>query len=165
MTAPIRLASLIVIAAPILAFSCVEAVVEQPTYEVGEPGVLIIRNPSRLPMAIGGCNPASYQERLPGRWIPDGFIRPACVFSTDLDGNHELVNYELIPPRGSIKIDFPTDWLRSRPGVMRVLQRVSVACEFPRDSDESVICHGVEEITTDPVVIFEPGSTDTVGRS
>jgi hypothetical protein len=149
----------------LFAFSCVDAEVERPTYEVGEAGVLVIRNPSRLPMAIGRCDPASYQERLPGRWVPDPFPRPPCVSGTGSDANHTLLLYELIPPKGSTRIEFPTNWLRSKPGVMRVLQQVSVACEFPRKPDAPLMCNGVERITTDPVVVFEPGTTDTVERS
>ena len=61
--------------------SCVVGKVERPTYELGETGMLIVRNPSRFPMAIGGCNPTFYQERMPGRWVPDPLLRPACVFA------------------------------------------------------------------------------------
>jgi hypothetical protein len=146
----------------LLAFSCVDAETERPTYEVGEPGVLVIRNPSRLPMAIGLCDFASYQERLPGRWVPIPFPRPPCVSGTGSEGKHTLFLYELIPPKGSTRIEFPTALLQSTPGVMRVLQGVSVACEFPHEPGEPLMCNGVERITTDPVVVFEPGTTDIV---
>ena len=165
MTPFLRFVTLSLAASVVLAFSCVEAEVERPTYEVGEAGVLIIHNPSKLPMAIGGCNPVFYQERLPGRWVPDSFIRPACVFFTDLNGKHTLANFKLIPPKASTRILFPTNWLQSEPGIMRILQRVSVACEKPGDPDSPLTCNGVEVITTDPVVILEPGTTETLGRS
>ena len=161
---PATVSMIALIGVATLAFSCVEAKVERPSYEVGEQGVLIIRNPSRFPMAVGGCNPSSYQERLPGRWVPDSLLRPACAFVTEPNGRHSLSQYELIQPRGSIRIAFPTDWLRATPGIMRVLQRVSVGCEFPLNAGDPIICHGVEQITTDPVVIFEPGTTEVVGR-
>ncbi len=160
-----RLAALSLIVLALTAFSCVDFEVEHPTYEIGETGVLIIRNPSRLPMAIGGCNPTSYQERLPGRWVPDPFLRLACAFFTDLDGNHTLYGYDLIPPKSSTEIEFPTDWLQSKPGMMRVLQRVSTACDYPSEPGEPIKCRRFETITTDPVVIFESGTTDTVERS
>lgn len=164
MTPFFRCVTLSLIASLLLAFSCVEAEVERPTYEVGEPGVLVIRNPGRLPMAIGGCNPTFYQERLPGRWVFDPFLRLSCAFFTDLEGKHTLSGYELILPKSSIRLEFPTDWLQSQPGIMRILQRVSVACEFPRHPDEPITCSGVEIITTDPVVIFEPGTSETIGQ-
>ena len=148
----------------LLLLSCVEAEVAEPTYEVGQPGTLIIRNGGALHMAVGGCNPVFYQERLPGRWVLDGFIRPACAFFTSIDGTHTLYRYTLIPPHGSIEVQFPTDWLASTPGIMRVSHRVSTLCEPPAEEGAPLTCRGVEGVTTDPIVIFEPGTTETIDR-
>jgi hypothetical protein len=151
----------------LMANRCAQFEVADPSYEIGEAGVLIIRNPSPLPMAIGGCNPVFYEERLPGRWVGDGFLRLACAFFTSLDGEHELQAPRIIPPHGEIEVGFPTDWLSSSPGIMRVRQRVSLGCtptnSNPRWPDE-VTCRRVEVIVTDPIVVFEPGTTETVGR-
>ena len=141
-----------------------ESEVERPIYEMGETGVLVVRNRSRLPMAIGGCNPTSYQERLPGRWVPDPFIRPACVFTASPDGRHTLEHYQLIRPGGSVIIPIPTDWVGETPAIIRVIQRVSVACERRKRSTRPLNCRGFETITTDPVVVVEPGTTEVIGR-
>ena len=162
MTRLLRLGALTLAVLPLLAFSCAEVSVESPTYEIGEIGLLRIRNPSNFPMAVGGCT--LFQERLPGRWVTDRISSPACLFAPASDGEHILAEYELIPPKQSLKIEFPTDWLESEPGVMRIIQRVSVGCDFPKDLGDPITCRRVDEIETDPVVVMKPGTSDTVSR-
>ena len=146
----------------VILLSCVEARVEQPTYEFGETGTLIVHNPSRFPMAIGGCNPSYYQERLPGRWVSDPLIRPACVFHSEPGGRHTLTNYQLIRPKQSLDVAFSTAWVAATPAIIRVLQRVSTGCEAVATPGEPLTCHAVEVITTDPVIVFEQGTSDVV---
>lgn len=156
---------LFVVLLPMLMGSnCARSEVAAPSYEVGEPGVLIIRNPSPLSMAIGGCNPVFYEERLPGRWVLDGFIRPTCAFGTDEDGRHDIQRPLIIPPHGEVEVTFPTDWLISSPGIMRVYQRVSVGCRPTPGLHDPVTCRGIQTIVTDPIVIFEAGTTDVRER-
>lgn len=156
---------LLLVSPALLATTCAEVKVDRPSFEVGESGSMTIENPTPYLMAIGGCNPVFYQQRLPGRWVPDPFIRPACVFSTDPDGGHTLRSPLLIPPHGKVTLGFPTDWLSSTPGIMRVLQRVSVGCRPLDPSTNTVRCRAAEQLVTPPIVIFEPGTTDTVARS
>lgn len=146
----------------LLALGCAKVKVEQTTYELGETGVLIVVNPSPLPMALGSCRPSFYQERLPGRWVPNG--QPPCSLVVAPNAEHVLNEYVLIPPGGSVEVDFPTNWVRSTPAIVRIVQRVSTACEPPETPGEPLKCHRAEELTTDPIIIFEPGTTNTIGR-
>lgn len=143
--------------------TCSRSEFASPTYELGEPGVLIIRNPSTHGMAIGGCNPSFYQERLPGRWVPDPLARPACVFFIREGEPHILPATGFIPPGGSIEVSFPTGWLSQVPGIMRVLHRVSLGCRAAPQFPANVACSAVEQLVTEPLVVFEPGTTDGVG--
>ena len=158
------LVGLLVVLPLLMGSHCAESEVAAPSYEVGEPGVLIVRNPSPQTMAIGGCNPVFYEERLPGRWVPDGFIRPACAFGTREDGQHEIWYPLLIPPHGEVEVQFPTGWLLSTPGIMRVLHRVSVNRAQHADRTDVVTCGGVDSIVTDPIVIFEAATTTNRDR-
>ncbi len=146
----------------LLALGCAKVKVERPTYELGETGILTVANPSILPMALGGCRPSFYQERLPGRWVPTGEL-PCSLYSVP-NSEHVLNEYVVIPPGGSVEVEFPTDWVQSTPAIIRIVQHVSTACEPPKTPGEPLTCHRAEELTTDPVVILEPGTTDTIGR-
>jgi hypothetical protein len=142
-----------------------EAEPEQHIYDLGETGFLVIRNVSDENVAVGGCNPSFYEERFSGRWVPDPLFRPACAFYTNLDGSHELGGrYELIPPRASIRVPFPTWWVSETPGVIRVRHRLSVGCEVPTESGAPLYCSGVTGLVSDPILIVEPGTGETVGR-
>jgi hypothetical protein len=139
--------------------------VGSPTYEFGESGIVTIHNPTDQYMAHGGCNPNYYLERLPGRWVPDPLIRLACAFWTDENGRHELqYRYTLIPPGGSLDIGFPTDWVASLPAIIRVLIRISKGCTLPAIESDPIVCEGVDVIKTDPIVVFEPGTSEVYGR-
>lgn len=145
-----------------LALGCARLEAEEPTYELGEMGVLVVVNPSPLPMALGHCRPSFYQERLPGRWVPTG--PQPCGLYTSPNREHVLDQYVIIPAGGSVEVRFPTDWVQSTPAIIRIVQRVSTACEPPRTPGEPLKCHRAEQLTSDPIVIFEAGTTDTIGR-
>jgi len=96
--------------------------------------------------------------------VHDPVIRPACVFFAEADGRHTLDGgrYRLIPPGGSARVEFPTDRVRATPAIIRVLQRVSTVCEPVKSPGDPITCHAHEVVTTDPVAIFEPGTSEAV---
>lgn len=144
--------------------SCVEAEPERHIYDRGATGFLVIRNLSRELMAVGGCNPAFYEERVPGHWLSDPLIRPACVFYTDIDGSHELDRYDLILPGSSLRVPFPTGWISGAESVIRVRQRVSLGCRAPIVRGEPLHCSGVAQLVSEPILIVEPGTAEAVER-
>ena len=144
-------------------FARVEAEPERRIYDRGEIGILVIRNFTRKPIAFGGCNPTIYQERVLGHWISDPLLRPACVSGTRPDGSHELERYEIIRPRSSIRVPFPTDWISEAEAVIRVRLRVSIGCHPPK-KDEPLHCSGVSLHVSDPILIVEPGTAEAFER-
>jgi hypothetical protein len=139
----------------------VDAEPEQRIYDRGEIGVLVIHNFGREPVAVGGCNPSHYEERIASHWMPDPLLRLACAFGTSADGSHELDRYEIIRPRSSLRVSFPTHWINGAEGVIRVKHRVSVGCGRPRRG-RPLRCSGVAQLVSDPILIVEPGTADAV---
>jgi hypothetical protein len=144
-------------------FACVDAEPERHIYDRGETGFLVIRNLGHELVAVGGCNPSFYEERVSGSWLPDPLIRPACGFFTNPDGTHELERYEIIRPGSSLRVPFPTDWISEPESVIRVHQRVSVDCEPPKRG-QPLRCSGVANLVSDPILIVEPGTAESVRR-
>lgn len=154
--------ALVLLLASALALACTESEFEKPSYEVGEVGNLLVTNPSPLSMAIGGCNPQFIEIREPGRWVsPPTLIHSACAFATSLDGSHTLSRYELIPPGETLAVKFGTRFVEETPSILRLRQRVSIGCDSPAAPGDPILCRAVEHIVTGPIVVFEPGTTDT----
>ena len=146
-----------------LLVSCVESEVEEPSYEVGEVGTILITNPTPAPMAIGGCNPQFVEIREPGRWrLPANILYLACAFGTSLDGRHTLTHYQLISPGETVPVTFGTRFVEETPAIIRVRQRISVGCDQPDIDGAPITCRGVTHILTDPLPIFAPGTTEEV---
>jgi hypothetical protein len=91
-------------------------------------------------------------------------IVPGCVFGTKPDGSHTLDSfYQVLLPKQTIEIPFRTRFIEAEPALIRVTQRISVGCETPRESGGSIACSGVDYFVTDPIPVFEPGTTESVG--
>ncbi len=159
-----RTRALLLVGSLTAALSCVEGEVDRIVYEVGESGTLFLANPSPFPAAIGGCNPMYFEERVIGMWVPDGFLRPACVFGTATDGSHTLDRYQIIPPRGTLAVHFGIYPADAFPAVRRIRHRVSTGCDRPLRDGAPITCRGVESVLTDPFVVLEPGTKDVIGR-
>jgi hypothetical protein len=158
----IRVAS--IIGASLALLSCVVAEPERKIYDRGEIGWVVIRNLTHDTLAVGGCNPSHYDQRIADAWRPDPLLRPACVFGTNPDGSHQLQGYELIRPRGALRVPVPTTWVRGSDAVIRLRQRVSAGCQVPARRGEPIHCASVLNLVSDPILIVEPGTADDFAR-
>jgi hypothetical protein len=161
MTTPAR----ILLVAVALSLGCdLEATLESQIVEEGATAGVTVRNTTEANIAFGGCNPAHFEERLPGRWVLDNLLRPACASDLRLEnGQLPAFAYTIVPPGQTLTLSISTHWVSQLPAIVRGNFAVKTQCSDPLNG--GFVCDDIVRLTSDPVVVVEVGTIDTRRRS
>jgi hypothetical protein len=157
-------------------FTCAEISTDKTAYEVGDEIQLIISKRTSEYMALSGdtsCHSHIY-VRGPGAWHqPRGVaFQAGCLhIIQNPDGSRVLYqSFTAIPPKGQAIVGFPTRFisvtddpnLDSVPAILRIAHEVFTACDRPSREGNRIHCRDAQTLTSDPVVVFRPGTIDVV---
>jgi hypothetical protein len=158
-----RTGIILALAAVLLPGCDLEAKLEAAIVEEGASALVTIENTTQANIAFGGCNPALYEERLPGRWVPDPLLRLACGGDLTLeDGRLPAFAYAVAAPGENLTLEIPTSWVSALPAIIRGRFSVKTWCTPPNEGGFE--CEDSLQLITDPIVIVEVGTVDTVDR-
>lgn len=157
-----RAAGLCSIAIALLALvGCdLEAEPEATVVDKGSVVRVAIENTTGANIGISeGCwGHSTYQERLPGRWVPAPFFYCQAIESPPF----RTSDYQIARPGEALSVDIPTSWVGELPAVVRGNYVVRTGCTAPENG--LFDCEDSTVLTTDPVLLVEPGTADTVGN-
>jgi hypothetical protein len=158
-----RTVGILVLTAVVLLGCDLEAKLEAVIVEEGASALITVKNTTQANIAFGGCNPAFYEERLPGRWVPDPLLRLACASDVTFeDGRLPAFAYAIAAPGENLTLEIPTSWVSALPAIVRGRFSVKIWCTPPTDGGFE--CGDSVQLITDPIVIVEVGTIDTVDR-
>ena len=159
------------------ALGCVEVSTDRTVYEVGDTIEMVVQNNTPLDAAllIGDSCRQLMQVRAPGEWRSPrgvGSVAGCRNVPQEAGGAYALdERATLVAPGASVNVPFSTRAISphpdpsfdSAPAILRVGSTVFSACSRSdlNGSEQTIRCRRRDLIFSEPVVVFQPGTSET----